>query len=99
MSFFCVACGECCRHITEVPLAKDLDRGDGTCIYLKDNMCQIYQKRPNICNSDFVYNNYYSWDYTEKEYYDMNHAICRTLIKNSKVLTPKEKESFLKKLS
>ena len=40
---------------------KWLDRGDGTCRYLrKDNLCVIYNRRPNLCRGKFIYEKYHS---------------------------------------
>ena len=30
----------------------EFDRGDGVCMYLKDNKCVIYNTRPAICRSE-----------------------------------------------
>ena len=43
----CIQCGACCKMIDRV--LPELDRGDGACIYLKDNMCSIYEMRPMLC--------------------------------------------------
>jgi Fe-S-cluster containining protein len=45
----CVKCGCCCffagKHL-------NMDRGYGACIHLtKDNLCDIYETRPDICNT------------------------------------------------
>lgn len=99
MSFLCVACGECCRHIQSFPPAKSLDRGDGICLHLKNNLCEIYQDRPDYCNSDTVYKKFFHPEYTEKDFADFNHEICKKLIEQSRNLTEEEKSQFLKKLS
>ncbi len=36
--FSCDCCGCCCRNLKKSELYAQLDRGDGTCIYLKENL-------------------------------------------------------------
>jgi len=38
MMFKCDKCGLCCSNIGNSKIYKDLDRGDGVCKYLKDNL-------------------------------------------------------------
>ena len=38
---YCLRCGWCCKSINPF----DLDE----CPYLKDNLCSIYENRPNVC--------------------------------------------------
>ena len=40
--FKCDKCGECCRHLDESELYQEIDRGDGVCKFLTDNLCSIY---------------------------------------------------------
>lgn len=52
-SFPCTKCGACCRLIGNLPEMKDFNRGDGVCKNLtKDNLCKIYDSRPDICRMD-----------------------------------------------
>lgn len=69
MIFSCEKCGACCRNINrwkeivnklsdflgevlEFPY-KDID---GQCEYLQnDNSCAIYDIRPNVCRTDYIY--------------------------------------------
>lgn len=44
--FECDKCGECCRHLKDILIYAELDRGDGICRYLKGNLCSIYEERP-----------------------------------------------------
>ena len=97
MLFPCPACGECCRHIKNIPQLQHLDRGDGVCIHLKENLCEIYKDRPEVCNSEKMYKKFFS-DFSEKDFFDFNHKICRKLISESTYLSTQEKAAFLDKL-
>lgn len=76
--FPCSKCGECCRHISKV--LPDYDRGDGVCINLnKDNLCDIYESRPFICNVDEVYNRYFRGRMTIEEFYKWTDKACKVM--------------------
>lgn len=68
--FPCIKCSLCCKRVNIVEELSCLDIGDGTCKYLKDNLCTIYENRPIVCNSEKVYSKYFS-HLTKKEYYSM----------------------------
>ncbi len=84
MSFRCDQCGECCRNLDLSPIYKALDRGDGTCRYLKGNLCAIYTERPMICRIDECYELYFSDEMTKEEYYRKNYEICCELKEHKK---------------
>ena len=77
--FECIQCGECCRHLDRSELYKDLDRGDGVCIYLRGDLCSIYEDRPLICRIEESYNELFSEVYTKEEYYRLNEEACMRL--------------------
>lgn len=82
--FICTKCGLCCRNIDKIPELKSFDAGDGRCIHLtKDNLCEIYPSRPDICNVEKMYeikfHNIMSW----QEYIEGNEEGCR-LLQNAK---------------
>ena len=79
MIFECKQCGNCCRHLDRSELYKDLDRGDGVCRYLKDNLCSIYEDRPLLCRIEESYNEVFSEVYTKEEYYRLNEEDCRNI--------------------
>ncbi len=79
MMFECKQCGNCCRHLDCSELYKDLDRGDGVCRYLKDNLCSIYEDRPLLCRVEESYNEVFSEVYTKEEYYRLNEEACRNI--------------------
>ena len=54
--FVCTKCGICCKNIKNIPELAVFDKGNGICVYLsKDNLCMIYKNRPDICNTDKMY--------------------------------------------
>ena len=87
--FNCSMCGLCCKHIDLVDELKKFDRGDGTCIHLHNNLCSIYETRPNICRVDYMYEKKYSKLYSREEFYKINEDVCKTLRKAHKELLSK----------
>jgi Fe-S-cluster containining protein len=80
MTFKCDCCGLCCRSLKKVPALANFDRGDGVCIHLRDdNLCSIYEHRPEICNVDLMYVKFYSSIYTKEEYYKLNEKQCEKI--------------------
>lgn len=82
--FLCSECGACCRIAGEQGFMPQ--RGDGACLYLtKDNLCAIYDSRPEICNVKTMYNRKIeegklSTEITEIDYYMMSTAYCHEMI-------------------
>lgn len=75
--FFCDKCGLCCRNIAQVPQLKELDNGQGVCRYLlPNNLCAIYENRPEICRVDVMYERYYKSKMTKTEFYKINMEVC-----------------------
>lgn len=78
--FNCDCCGLCCRHINRSNLLKNFDRGDGVCKYLgENNLCKIYENRPDICNVEVGYKKYFADMYTEEEFLKLNYEACKKL--------------------
>lgn len=79
--FKCDCCGLCCRHVGKNPLAKNLDAGDGVCKFLnrENNLCTIYDNRPDFCNVEKGYSKYFAEFYSEEEYLRLNYAACKKL--------------------
>lgn len=77
--FNCDKCGSCCRNLDKSKLYEDLDRGDGTCKFLKDNLCTIYENRPLKCRVDDCYDNFFCEQISREEYYRINKKACRIL--------------------
>lgn len=87
--FDCIKCGKCCQNISFIKELEEYDLGNGICKYLdlSNNCCQIYESRPDICNIEKSFNNYYSKIYTEEEYLKLNYDGCKIIIaldKNNK---------------
>ena len=77
--FACDKCGMCCRNLNRSPLYIDLDRGDGTCVYLDEitNLCRIYSRRPEKCNVDLIYEKYFKEVISLEEFYMLNYEACK----------------------
>ena len=67
--FQCNKCGCCCRSLQLSPDYADLDRGDGVCIYLVDNLCSIYDTRPLKCRVDECYEVLFKGIMSKEDYY------------------------------
>ena len=78
-SFFCTQCGRCCTQITKVSELKELDRGDGVCCNLKDNLCQIYETRPLQCRVDEMFKQVFCSTYDRGNFYELNYQMCKKL--------------------
>ena len=55
MSFFCSQCGECCKNIRHIPELAGYSDENGCCKYLKNNLCSVYENRPEVCRVDLMY--------------------------------------------
>ncbi len=77
----CKKCGACCRHLSLSNLYRDLDRGDGVCKYLNENLCSIYEVRPLLCRIDDSYVAYFNNFMSKEDYYRLNNEICNKLKK------------------
>lgn len=77
--FQCDKCGECCRHLDLSPIYHSLDRGDGVCKYLSENLCTIYEDRPLLCRVDESYEAYFKDSITKNDYYKLNYENCNKI--------------------
>ena len=75
----CEKCGACCRNISKSNLYQKLDRGDGVCKYLRDNLCEIYNNRPVLCRIDECFELYFSKRMSQEQYYKLNRIMCKNL--------------------
>ncbi len=74
--YSCEQCGACCRHINLIPEMSSYNRGDNICKYLQDdNKCKIYKNRPNICNSQYLYNTFFS-DMSVIDFHNLLKLLC-----------------------
>ena len=86
-AFHCIQCGECCRHISMIPELSSFVGSDGVCIHLKNNLCDIYESRPDVCNYYKAYKKYFS-NLTPEEYHKLIVESCNQLLEiNKKRLT------------
>jgi len=80
MKFLCSQCGACCRNAGKMDGAKHglPIKEDGSCANLINNMCSIYDDRPDICRVDKLHNK--SIFQTKKQYFKQVTKICHDLI-------------------
>ncbi|MBE6392993.1 MAG: YkgJ family cysteine cluster protein [Lentisphaerae bacterium] len=78
MNFQCDKCGICCKLLKGIPQLAAFDRGDGVCIHLKDNLCSIYESRPDICNVEKMYV-FFKEQMSEEEYLQLMSNSCKVL--------------------
>lgn len=83
MSFKCIKCGECCKNLNMSDIYKELHKGDEICIYLKDNICTIYEDRPLLCRVDESYI-LFKDKFSKEEYYKLNYEQCKKFINSKK---------------
>jgi uncharacterized protein len=80
MIFPCDKCGLCCKHIDLIPQLKEFDTGNGRCKNLtEDNLCAIYDKRPEICNVSKMYKLVYREYMSQEEYLSLNIEACEKI--------------------
>jgi len=74
-------CGLCCQNISNVKELKDFALPNGVCKYYnyETKGCNIYEKRPDICNIDKMYELEYFKNYSKKEFYELNAQVCNYL--------------------
>jgi len=81
--FNCWNCSACCRHCDKVDELKQYDRGDGSCIHLTaDNLCGIYETRPEICNTKRMYDKKWKPFMSWETYLEISEISCKILEKN-----------------
>jgi Fe-S-cluster containining protein len=82
--FPCNQCGKCCLNVHLSALTQMLDRGDGVCRHLNEDMhCSIYEKRPEICQIKLQYQLNYSKQYSWDEFITVNLEVCESLGKKN----------------
>lgn len=81
--FPCTSCGACCKSVLLSELTAALDRGDGTCRYFDDalSICTIYDDRPDICNIQLTYEQYYKHNISWPKFVELNLIACEDLLK------------------
>jgi Fe-S-cluster containining protein len=86
MRFPCIKCGLCCQSIKNVHFLAEYDNGNGVCRYLVDNICSIYNERPEICNVEQMYYLYFKKSMNENEFILANLNSCLQLAKEKRDL-------------
>jgi Fe-S-cluster containining protein len=76
MIFPCSRCGLCCRKLKGIPGLSEYDRGDGVCRYLENNLCKIYEKRPDICNVETMYRLFFRDAISKQDFFLVNMQCC-----------------------
>lgn len=86
--FECDRCGYCCMNLRMSSIYSDLDRGDGVCKYfdIKTKLCLIYDSRPDKCNVDKTYNDYFKDKMSREQFYRLNYETCKILKKGRESL-------------
>lgn len=79
MGWICTKCGNCCRHVGDVPSMASYARPDGSCKFLENNICTIYENRPPICNVAWVYEHFFKGKVSEEEFYQKTEEACEKL--------------------
>ena len=79
MEFLCSKCGACCRNVGNSKLPSD---DKGVCLNLdqENNICKVYNTRPDICRVDKIFENSFKDIMTKKEFYVWNTEACHWLI-------------------
>ena len=80
-NFPCDSCGACCKFIGLSDKTSWLDRGDGICRHFNEsnNLCNIYETRPEVCNVAVMYQKYYQGNYDWNSFVEVNKEICQQL--------------------
>lgn len=80
MKFECKKCGQCCKNIGKTGLLKEFENENGECIHLtNDNLCDIYENRPDVCNVKKMYELFFHNYMTAEEYIRLNENECKIL--------------------
>lgn len=76
MTFPCTKCGACCRVAFLIPGFTEPVNDNGSCVHLQDNMCSIYETRPDICRVDEYYDKHLTNVMSREEAYLANAQVC-----------------------
>lgn len=86
----CTKCGACCTQLGRHALYAELDRGDGVCWHFEEveRTCRIYATRPEICQSEKMYQRYFS-HMSREDFVAINQQLCEQA-KSSQSFAPQE---------
>lgn len=97
--FICDKCGECCKHIDLVPGLSHLqdENNPGICKHLKNDLCEIYDNRPDLCNRFFMYD-LYKDSMSEENFVDVFCHFCNIFknMKDNDIMKIKLREEIIK---
>jgi Fe-S-cluster containining protein len=65
--------------VKHVPALAEFDSGNGICRYLENNLCSIYERRPDICNIAKMYDKHFRQVISEDEFIRRNMEVCLNL--------------------
>lgn len=73
----CTQCGICCTRLDSNALYSSLNRGDGVCLHFDEGqrICRIYATRPDICNSETLYQRYFL-HMSREDFIAANQRLC-----------------------
>jgi Fe-S-cluster containining protein len=77
VTFVCEKCGECCRNIGNLVSLWSYQT-NGVCIFLRGDLCSIYENRPDLCDYKRAYKHLKKY-MTETEYYEKIIYYCKHL--------------------
>lgn len=79
--FECDKCGLCCQHIKGIKELENFMLDDESCINLDkaSNLCKIYDKRPDICRVDRMFEKVFYKFMSKEEYLNLNILSCEKL--------------------
>jgi hypothetical protein len=79
MHFPCIQCGLCCRVAGMISELKVHCDEDGVCKHLKDDICEIYNTRPSVCDIERTYRTSFHEHMSEKMFILSNLQVCYEL--------------------
>lgn len=82
MKFPCTACGCCCRAVVAIEgvFPSEWVGRDGACVHLgDDNMCRIYESRPECCRVGFMFK---ESGLSESRYVEETARVCNALMRS-----------------
>lgn len=89
VSIECIKCGLCCKRAYMIEGFPEPLNEDGSCSHLAaDNTCKIYNDRPLICNSQYLYEHFFNKEVSPEQYHRINADACIDLMKEAGMPVP-----------
>ncbi len=71
------------KELSLLGLLKEFENDKGECIHLtENNLCDIYENRPDVCDIEKMYKLYLKNTMTHDEYLNKNYKVCINLKKD-----------------